>query len=108
MLLALCLCPLSDMDHKDSCAALVVVTAVACVWLVLLVTMLSRCALFDCRQPRVAWHHGALGQVCSSPVYAATCLMVQKVQAYEFVQFLNKVGDVPVVVDFLEGECKPS
>ena len=34
--------------------------------------------------------------------------MVQKVQVYEFVQFLNKVGDVPVVVHSLEGKCKPS
>ena len=76
--------------------ALVVVTAVVCAWLVLLVTMLSRCILFDCRQARVAGHHGAPGQGCSLPVCATTRLMVQTVQMYVFVQFLNKVGDLPV------------
>ena len=78
----------------DSHAALVVFTAVACAWLVFLV---SCCVLFDCRQARVAGHHGALGQGCSLPVCATTGLMVQTVQMYVFVQFLNKVGDLPVV-----------
>ena len=59
MLLALCslssvvkpkmLDTLAHMDQRDSYAALVVVTAVVCAWLVFLVTMLSRCVLFDCR-----------------------------------------------------------
>ena len=61
-------------------AALVAVTAMACAWLVLLVAMLSRCVLFDCRQAPVAWHHGVLGQGCSLPVYATTGTMVQTVQ----------------------------
>ena len=53
---------LAHMDQRDSYAALVVVTAVVCAWLVFLVPMLSRCVLFDCRQARVAEHHGAVGQ----------------------------------------------
>ena len=70
---------LAHMDQRDSYAALVV-TAVVCAWLVFLVTMLSRCVLFDCR-----------------PVCATTGLVVQTVQMYVLVQFLNKVGDLPVV-----------
>ena len=42
------------MDLRDSFAALVVVTAVDCAWLIFLVTLLSRCILFDCRQALVA------------------------------------------------------
>ena len=90
MLLALC-------SFLCRYAALVVVRAVVCAWLVFLVTILSRCVLLDCRQARVAWHHGALGQGCSLRFYATTGLMVQTVQMYVFVQFLNKVGDVPIV-----------
>ena len=69
---------------------------VACAWLVFLVTLPSRCILFDCRQARVAGHHGVPGQGCSLPVCATTRLMVQTVQMYGFLQFLDKVGDSPV------------
>ena len=69
---------LAHMDQRDSNAALVVVTAVVCAWLVFLVTMLSRCVLFDCRQARVAGHHG------------------ETVQIYVLEQFLDKVVDSPV------------
>ena len=81
---------------RDSYAALVVVTAVVCAWLVFLVTMLSRCVLFDCRQARVAGHHGALGESCSLPVCATTGLMVQTVQIYVLEQFLDKVVTRPL------------
>ena len=82
--------------------AALVVTAMACAWLVLLVTMLSRCVLFDCRQARVAWHHGVLGQGCSSPVFATTGNHgPDSAESLEFVQFLDKVMEVPVGVQRL-------
>ena len=87
---------LAHMDQRDSYAALVVVTAVVCAWLFFLVTMLSRCVLFDCRQARVARHHGALGESCSLPVCATTGLMVQTVQIYVLEQFLDKVVTRPL------------
>ena len=80
----------AGMDLRDSCAALVVVAA-----LVVYGWLLSRCILFGCRQARVAGHHGVPGQGCSLPVCATTRLMVQTVQMYVFVQFLDKVGDSP-------------
>ena len=49
-------------------AALVAVLAVACAWLVLLVTLLSRCVPFDCRQTRVARRHARLGPFPGSAV----------------------------------------
>ena len=58
----------AGVDLRDSYASLVVVSAVACAWLVFLVTLISRCILFDCRQARVAGHHGVPGQGCSLPV----------------------------------------
>ena len=76
---------LAGVDQKDIYSVLVVVTAVVCAWLVFLVPMLSRCLFFDCRQARVARHHGAPGQGCSLPV-----------QIYVLVQFLNKVVTRPL------------
>ena len=46
--------------------------------------MLSRCILFDCRQARVAEHHGAPGPT--------TGLMVQPVQIYVLVRCVLTSG----------------
>ena len=87
-------------------AALVAVMAVACAWLVLLVTLLSRCVPFDCRQALVAWLHAVLGQGCSLPVHATTGFMVQTVQKCVFVQFLHKVMDM--LVECMSGAGRDS
>ena len=54
------------MDQKDS--VIVVVMAVAYAWLILLVSLSSRCVSFFHRQAQDAWHlvwYGPEGQFCS-------------------------------------------
>ena len=90
----------------------------ACAWIVLLVTMLSRCVPFYCRQARVARHHALLGQFfslfmqrqgswsrqcrkwCSSwtSSLAHRCATTSAEVGPDNVQFLDKVLDMPVVV----------
>ena len=80
-------------------AAFVVVTAMACACLVLQVTMLSRCVLFDCRQVSVAWHHSwtwlfvtrLCNDWCHGPDSAGHLLEVPQLL------FLVQVIDFPVV-----------
>ena len=84
-------------------AALVAVTAMACAWLVLLVAMLSRCVLFECRQARVAclaswssWTSLFVARLCNDRYHGP-----DSAESLEFVQFLDKVMEVPVGVQRL-------